>query len=367
MSAAGELDAVAAGGATIEGTRRFARRFAKSRSPQFYRELADGRLVSILGCGTYLGECDDAEDARYCATIVAALQRGVNLLDTAINYRCQRSERAMGEALRIAFRKGYATRDQVLVCTKGGYIPLERTPPATKEGYRGFLQSEYHARGIMAPEEVVAGGHCLSPRYLTDQVERSRRNLGIDRIDVYYLHNPEQQLDTVPREKFLNTLRAAFAEMESHVRRGTIGTYGCSTWNGFRIHPGARNHLSLEELCTIARDIGGATHHFTIAQVPINLAMPEAVRDPTQCVGADRLPFLEAARRLGISVIGSASLMQSQLSRDLPEPVRSAFPGFTSDARRALAFVQSLPVSAALAGMKSVAHLEQNLEREASS
>jgi aryl-alcohol dehydrogenase-like predicted oxidoreductase len=57
--------------------------------------------------------------------------------------------------------------------------------------------------------------------------------------------------------------------------------------------------------------------------------------------------------------------MQSQLAQSLPDQLRSAFPGFTSDARRAIAFAQSLPLTAALVGMKSVAHLEQNLERAA--
>jgi aryl-alcohol dehydrogenase-like predicted oxidoreductase len=55
--------------------------------------------------------------------------------------------------------------------------------------------------------------------------------------------------------------------------------------------------------------------------------------------------------------------MQSQLAQSLPDQIRQAFPGFSTDARRATAFSQSLPISAALVGMKSVSHLEQNLER----
>jgi hypothetical protein len=102
-------------------------------------------------------------------------------------------------------------------------------------------------------------------------------------------------------------------------------------------------------------------HHFRVVQVPINLAMTEAVRAPTQCVGNERVPLLEAAGRLGISVVGSATLMQSQLARALPEQVHSAFPGYDTDARRAIAFSQSLPVAAALVGMKSLSHLQENL------
>jgi aryl-alcohol dehydrogenase-like predicted oxidoreductase len=349
------------GRATLEGTKRVRKRFAKTYADSFYRGLPHGPLVSSLGLGTYLGECDDTEDARYTAAAGAAFERGVNLVDTAINYRCQRSERAVGEALRNAITSGATKREELVVCTKGGYIPLDGTPPGTKEEYRGFLDTEYFERGVMQPADVVRGGHCLTPRYIEDQIERSRNNLGLEVIDVYYLHNPEQQLEVLDRSAFLDVMRAAFAELERQVRRGVIGVYGCATWNGFRVSADARNHLSLEELVGIAREAGGEKHHFKVVQLPINLAMTEAVRLATQVVGNSPLCLLDAAGRLGISVIGSATLMQSQLTRSLPKPVHKAFPGFKTDARRAIAFTQSLPVAAALVGMKSRAHLEENL------
>jgi aryl-alcohol dehydrogenase-like predicted oxidoreductase len=365
MARTKEVQPLLTGRATAEGTRRFSKRFLNRLGDHFYRLLSDGTTVSSLGLGTYLGECDDVEDGRYVATVIAALENGVNLLDTAINYRCQRSERSIGDAVRLMISRGTIRRDEVVVCTKGGYIPLDRIPPATKEGYRGFLDSEYFGPGVMQPDDVISGGHCLTPGYLIDQIERSRRNLGLGFIDVYYLHNPEQQLDVVERSKFLSVMTAAFSTLQQQVERGVIGCYGCSTWNGFRVAPEARNHLSLEELVAVARAVGGENHGFKVIQLPINLIMTEAVRVPTQKVGGDRVSLLEASHHFGIEVIGSATLMQSQLTRSLPEQLHSAFPGFNSDARRAIAFAQSLPVAAALVGMKSVAHLEQNLERPA--
>ena len=353
--------ALVEGRATLDGTKRFCKRFAKTHGDHFYRELANGPLVSSLGLGTYLGDCDDKEDARYRTAAGTALEKGVNLVDTAINYRCQRSERAVGEAIRNAIAMRAIKREEVVVCTKGGYIPLEKIPPTTKEAYRDFLDNEYFDRGVMKPDDVVAGGHCLTPRYLDDQIERSRNNLGLEVIDVYYLHNPEQQLEVLGRPRFLEVMKEAFATLERQVKRGALGLYGCATWNGFRVAADARNHLSLEELVAVAREVAGAKHHFKVIQLPINLAMTEAVRLPTQRLEADNVPLLEAARRLGVSVIGSATLMQSQLTRSLPRQVHAEFPGFNTDARRAIAFTQSLPVASALVGMKSRAHLEENL------
>src|SRR5580765_6556386 len=104
-----------AGHATPTGTARFAERFAAGHSADFYRALTGGNLVSSIGMGTYLGDCTDAEDARYVTVLAAGLERGVNLIDTAINYRCQRSERAAGKAIRRAIDLGLVVRDEVVV------------------------------------------------------------------------------------------------------------------------------------------------------------------------------------------------------------------------------------------------------------
>ena len=88
------------GKATTAGTKRFADRFADSFESDFYRRTSSRLLVSSIGMGTYLGECDDREDERYVKALAAGIARGLNVIDTAINYRCQRSERAAGRALR---------------------------------------------------------------------------------------------------------------------------------------------------------------------------------------------------------------------------------------------------------------------------
>jgi aryl-alcohol dehydrogenase-like predicted oxidoreductase len=350
--------------ATAEGTARLAARFTDRYVDDFYRALGrDGVRVSSVGLGSYLGECDDADDEGYVGTAGASLERGINLLDTAINYRCQRSERALGGALRGAIDNGTVTRDEVVVCTKGGYIPLDGTPPATREDYQAYLAREYFERGIMEPGDVVGGGHCLAPSYLVAQLERSRENLGLDAIDVYYIHNPEQQLDAVSLEELFSRLARAFELLEERCYRGEIGVYGCATWNGFRSSPDARGHLELADLVELAHEVAGDAHHFKVIQLPVNLAFTEAVRAPTQSVKGRSMTLLEATMELGVSVIASATLLQGKLAANLPEQLHDAIPGHTTDAQRAIAFVRSLPIiSAGLVGMKQIEHLEENLE-----
>jgi aryl-alcohol dehydrogenase-like predicted oxidoreductase len=345
------------GGATAEGTRRYAARLAGSVAPGHFRQL-DGLSVSTLGIGTYLGPEDAATDVAYQDAVVRALEVGINVIDTAVNYRHQRSERAIRTALGAAFGRARAQRDEVLVATKGGYVPFDGAVPRDA---RAWFTKTYLDTGIVGPDEIVGGIHCIAPRYLTDQIARSRANLGLETLDVYYLHNPEAQLGEVERPAFLRRLRAAFETLEQAARSGRVGRYGTATWDAFRADPGAPGHLALEELVGVARDVGGSDHHFKVIQLPYNLAMPEAFVRANQPFGGTLVPLAEAARRLGVYVMASASVLQGQLARGLPPMVGEILPGLTTDAQRALQFVRSTPgIGTALVGMKSAAHVEEN-------
>jgi aryl-alcohol dehydrogenase-like predicted oxidoreductase len=293
--------------------------------------------------------------------LAAGIERGLNLVDTAINYRCQRSERAVGRAIRQAIGQQITQRDEIVVATKGGYIPLDGSPPASRELYDSFLAAEYFDRGVMTAADVVSGGHSIAPAFIADQIQRSLRNLGLSTIDIYYLHNPEQQYTALDAARFKAGMTSAFRELENQVKMGTIRAYGCATWNGFRQEASTPGSLNLEEIVGIAREVGGASHHFSVIQLPINLGMAEAVRSSTQSLSGRSVPVLEAAASLGVSVVASASLMQSQLARGLPGALASAFPALETDAQRAIAFVRSLPLSSALVGMRRLDHLSENL------
>lgn len=349
--------------ASDEGTRRFAERCASALVPNFFRATSFDMVASSIGVGTYLGDCTDAEDRRYTALIRQALKSGINVVDTAINYRCQRSERAVGAALAQSVAAGEVERDEVLVCTKGGYLPLDGRPLLRRSEYDSYLRREFFDAGVMHPEDVVAGGHSLAPSFLRYSIERSRRNLAVDTLDVYYLHNPEQQLGAVTAAALRPRLRAAFEALEEAVGRRDIGVYGCATWTGLRVPPGTRGHIGLTELFDVAREVAGDGHHFRAVQLPVNLAMPEGIRSPTQPrAGKEAAPALDVAAGLGLTVTVSAPLMQGQLTGGLPDAVHALFPDAGSDAQRALSFVRALPsLTSALVGMRNLDHLADNL------
>lgn len=346
------------GHATPPGTLRYAARFQGRAAAGYFREAAGGLHVSSIGIGTYLGEPDGATDKSYTEAVGAAVEGGINLIDSAINYRFQRSERSIGAALKSLVGKRFS-RDEVVLCSKAGFLTPDGTMPEDPESY---FSREFVERGIFRPEEIAAGCHCLAPRYLEDQLGRSLANLGVECVDVFYVHNPETQLSEISAEEFRRRIAEAFAFLESAVRAGKIGAYGLATWNSFRQDPKSHEYLSLAAMEQIAREAGGPDHHFRFLQLPINLAMPEALLKPNQVVNGKTMAVVQAARALGITLITSAALLQGQLTRGLPSYIGAAL-GLKSNSAQALQFARSVPgVTTALVGMSRVDHVRANLE-----
>ncbi|HKW60934.1 MAG TPA: aldo/keto reductase [Candidatus Acidoferrum sp.] len=341
--------------ATKEGTTRYAQRFAGRAAEGHFRET-QRMMLSSLGIGTYLGQPDEKTDAGYTAAVVATVEGGINVIDSAINYRFQRSERSIGAALQQLAAKGFS-REEIVLCTKGGYLTPDGSMPADPNQY--FFH-EYIQPGIFSAKELAAGSHCMTPTFLKDQLGRSLKNLGVECVDVYYLHNPETQLSEIAKPEFLQRVRAAFEFLESAVEAGEIRYYGMATWNGFRQDPRAGDAMQLAEIAQIAQEIAGGMHHFRFVQLPFNLGMPEALTLGNQMLRERARTPAEAAADLDIAVVASASLLQGQVARNLPTSVAQAF-GLENDAERALQFARSAPgITTSLVGMSRVEHAKAN-------
>ena len=111
------------GNATPDGTERYRQRFAATL-PQSHFRRSQNLWLSSIGLGTYLGNYDDATDQEYHQAMVKAVGAGCNVVDSAINYRFQRSERSIGTALKELSNRGY-NRDEIVVASKAGFIPYD--------------------------------------------------------------------------------------------------------------------------------------------------------------------------------------------------------------------------------------------------
>ncbi len=352
------------GFATVVGGARFRDRLPQLAEANFFRhapgvpEVSDLWLSSI-GLGTYLGEPTESADEKYTEAIAHAVRRGINVLDTAINYRHQRSERNLGAALQDWFAAGEGNRDELLICTKAGYLPFDEDMPADAVGY---LRKQYVESGIAPAGEIVGGSHCMHPRYLADQLERSRRNLQLATIDVFYVHNPETQLGHLSRELFYQRLLKSFEYLEGAVRDGKIRWYGAATWNGFRANPADRSYLSLEFMVKTAQQVAGDKHHFRFVQLPFSLAMLEAYAYGNQGKDGNAASLLVQAPEFGVAVVGSGTLSQGNLSCGLPPQLKQML-GTEADSEAAIQFARSATnLTTSLVGMGRKEHVDANLK-----
>ncbi len=89
----------------------------------------------------------------------------------------------------------------------------------------------------------------------------------------------------------------------------------------------------MAEVARLAAEVAGERHHFFGVQLPVNLAMPEAIAYPSQVSPSGRVSALEAAREMGLAAFGSASILQGRLAAPLPEEIEAAFAGRLSGRR----------------------------------
>jgi len=313
--------------------------------------------ISSLGIGTYLGEPDEATDRLVADAVVESVKKGINLIDTAINYRFERAERSINEALQRLVRVEGFARDEIVVCSKGGYLPVGQDPI-------GWFRKEYVNKKKFKVKiaDLAAGCHCMHPDYLRDQLEHSLTNLGVSCIDVYYLHNPESQAGDVSMELFRDRLRLAFQALEAAADEGKIGCYGVASWDAFRSPKEHPAYMDLADVKALAREAASAKKdRLRFIQLPFSLAMPEALMETQEIQGA-AVPVLEAARRLGIQVVASASICQAQILGKIPKSLGKSLGEGLSDAQQALQFTRSAPgMLSALVGMKDPLHVKDNL------
>ncbi len=342
------------GYATPEGTKKFAER-QNQDSHENYKNVCNLTLSNV-GIGTYLGNPDTETDNLVEDAIKKSILGGINVIDSAINYRAQKAERSVGNAISQLIDNDDISREEIFVSTKNGYVTNDGD---IKEDLMQYVMREYGKTGIVKEGDISPGYHCMTVPYLNDQLERSLKNLGMDCVDLMYIHNSVEGQTHLPREQFLKNLKDVFEFYEKKRKEGKIRFYGMATWECFRTTPENPLFLQLAEVMDLAVQAGGKEHGFRFIQLPFNLMLDQAYMTKNHNVGGKTVSVLEAAQEFNLGVFTSVPIMQGKLlaTNAIPE-----FGNFSTSVRL-LQFVRSTPgITAPLIGHKLESHVKENMD-----
>ncbi|QOY53163.1 aldo/keto reductase [Candidatus Sulfurimonas baltica] len=349
------------GFATLTDTQNFAKKFSSYKD--FYIKHND-LIFSKLGIGTFNAEPYKEENYvfHYIEGVKEAVRSGINLIDTASNYRYGQSEKEIGEALKELFAEGISSREELIICSKGGFIQLDY--PFPKNPYM-WIEENIIEKNLATKDDIEVDQHCMTPDFLEYSCRRSLVNLGVESLDIYYLHNPEMQLIKLGEKEFYKLVEKIFTRFEKLADEGLFKSYGVCVWNGFTAEN--KELISLEKLVKIAIKVGGENHRFKYVQLPFNMGKTNAYTTPTQKVGGEECTIIQAAHRLNIGVISSSSLLQMKLFKKSftreSGVVLDESMTLTSDIQLALQFVRSTPgIISSLFASKAPVHVKENCE-----
>ncbi len=321
-------------------------------------QLFQGRIISSIGIGTHRGEETAETDATYHQALKMAIKGGINIVDTAINYRKMRSERMVGRVLAELSAEGIP-REAICVCTKGGFIPEDCEERFSADRY---IRDQYLSTNLINMNQAVRR-HAISPSFIAKSMAQSLENLQLEHIDVYYLHNPERSKILMKNEAFFKLLQQTFAILEDAASAGKIGVYGLATWDGFLAEESAHAYLPLEKIVHLAREAGGEDHHFRSIQVPFNLSNQDALYKNNQMLNGEKTSLLEVAAAYGLQVFSSASVDRGKPLTTKQLAGLTSFCAGLDPIQAALQFARSAPIiGTALIGLRLPKYTESALE-----
>jgi aryl-alcohol dehydrogenase-like predicted oxidoreductase len=204
-----------------------------------------------LGCWGMAGAYGPAEPERSIATIHRGLELGINLLDTADEYGAGENERLLGRAIQDR-------RDQVVLASKCGFVhDASATVDRSDRGVNG------------------------QPVYIRQAGEDALTRLGVDHIDIYYLHRVDPAV----------AIEESVGALSELVAAGKVG------------------HIGLSEAAPATIRRAHAEHPLAAVQSEYSLW--------TRTVEAEVLPTL---RDLGIALVPFSPLGRGFLSGAIASP-----------------------------------------------
>lgn len=309
--------------------------------------------LSRIGIGLYQGGETDEVDHKLLSVLREAVNNGINLFDSAPNYRNLRSEKILGELV------ADNPLDKLIISTKGGFIPFDFANPSLNEA--DFINENYYSKGLIDPalfDEYYF--QSFDPNYLEFQLSNSLSALNRSYVDIYYIHNPEYLLQRVGKKTFLKVMDDVFRWLEYKVQSNQIKFVGVSTWDGFfRVEQ--KEYLQLTDFIMLA-DRYHLLDRFKYIQFPFNFGKLNSVTEKSQVFKSQNFSLLKLIDEFKLIAISSAPFGQGKLIHyKFPESIKLIYSNM-NNAEINLSFVLSSSFFAStLMGTSSLIHLNESI------
>lgn len=343
------------GKANYDGTKSYVESFKLKN-----KKCKNVYCLSALGIGTYLGNPNSDVDKILKEAISFSIKNGINIIDTAINYRGMRSEVIVGKVINQLIEEKKIKRANIVISTKGGFLPADYRDKELDETYRENYKDEVidtfynlFESKLDIPKskinEMLDRRNVIENEIIDVLFEQSRKNLGIDTIDIYYLHNPEVSKGFMDNDLFYEELRKTFALLESKIKDNKLSYYGISTSQGFLLDANHKAFLNLEKLIRLSNEVSDGNSHLKFIQLPFNKGRIDAIIKQNQPYNTKTFSTLEVANKLNIFSISNVSLGQGEFFDKYTPQEMIKF------------LIENQKICSSMVGMKSMSNIEKNL------
>ena len=254
--------------------------------------------------GTHLGNFSKEDSLKYVEAIKYAVRNGIYSIDGAINYRGMCSERDEGVALAELMNSGIITREEVFISSKAGllYGDISAKLPPMK-----YLSEKLENKGISIEDFSEYEGlfQTLNPAFYEIALNKSLENLGLEMIDVYYIHIPEITKLKLTEDEFYEKMEMLIRWYETKCFEGKIRYYGIAF--EFMVEEPFENkwHIEIERIKNIARKVSGEKNHFKYILFEYNIMCDWADTVKSQMIDGVKMTMIEACKALELETVAS--------------------------------------------------------------
>lgn len=257
-----------------------------------------------IALGTHIGDFSEEDSQKYIQAIIHAIQNGIYTIDGAINYRGMRSELDEGVSIHTLIRSGTIQRRDLFITSKAGLLFGDIQAGMNPQKY---LSDVLEPNGIKKEDFIKYKSlyQTLNPKFYEIALNKSLENLGLEYLDVHYMHIPEISRLQLTLDEFYDKMDALLKWYEEKVTEGKIRYYGLALEFMVGEPYETKWHFEIEEIKKMADQIANGKSHLRYVLFEYNMLCDSGKTVANQTVSGTQYSLIEACHKLEIETVAS--------------------------------------------------------------